>query len=198
MFEIIKTSRESIIKSIEEIAKHLILNKTISVNSYLFSFVDIEVYYWHENHKDNYTMKHNRPIGEFEIHRFGLDLSLGNLNMKDYGGILICGLYDIQEKRLIQKPQVIKELFNQIRMGDNTLNLVDFKSPWRDVFKSKRLHLGELGNDLYKKMFVDSLYKYIAMEKGILVGYKGKEVILKASNLSEGKIHALLNYKLSK
>jgi hypothetical protein len=106
MLEIIKTNRESIIKSIEEISKHLILNTAISVNGYLFSFVDIKVYYWHEYHPDNYTMKHNRPNGEFEIHRVGIDLSLGNLHMKDYGGILICGLYGIQDKRLILKRQV--------------------------------------------------------------------------------------------
>jgi len=68
MFELINTSKELIIKSFDRIAKDLILNRAISVNGYLFSFIDIEFYYHHENHPDGYTMSHNRPKGELEIH----------------------------------------------------------------------------------------------------------------------------------
>lgn len=198
MFELINSSKGLIIKSFDGIAKDLILNRAISVNGYLFSFIDIEFYYHHENHPDGYTMKHNRPEGELEIHRFGIDISLGDQEKEGYGGILICGLYDSQKSIPIPKPQVIRELFNQMKMGENKLELVEFKSPWNDVFKSKRQNLGNPGNDKNKLDYANSLYKYFAKDEGILKDYKGKEAILRSSELSEEEIEKLIKYKLKK
>lgn len=198
MFEIDNSSKESIIRSIERIAKDLILNKAISVNGYLFSFVDIEFYYRHENHPDKYTLDHFRPKGELELHQFGIDISLGRIGEDGYGGILICGLYDKVKDQFIPKPQVIKELFNQIKMGANQLMLVEHKSPFGKVFKSRRLKLGNTRNLPDKQNFVNSLYKYIAKDEGILKKYKGKEAILRSSNLTEKDIEKLIKYKLKK
>ena len=198
MFELINTSKELIIKSFDGIAKDLILNRAISVNGYLFSFIDIEFYYHHENHPDGYTMKHNRPKGELEIHRYDIDLSLGKTGADGFGGILLCGLYDLREKIPIPKPQVIREIFNQMKMGGNTLELVVNKSPWNDVFKSKRQNLGDPGNDNNKQDYVNSLYKYFAKDERILKDYKGKENILRSSELSEEEIEKLIKYKLKK
>ena len=198
MLELINTSKELIIKSFDGIAKDLILNRAISVNGYLFSFIDIEFYYHHENHPDGYTMKHNRPKGELEIHRYGIDLSLGKTGADGFGGILLCGLYDLREKIPIPKPQVIREIFNQMKMGGNTLELVVNKSPWNDVFKSKRQNLGDPGNDNNKQDYVNSLYKYFAKDERILKDYKGKENILRSSELSEEEIEKLIKYKLKK
>ena len=198
MLELINTSKELIIKSFDGIAKDLILNRAISVNGYLFSFIDIEFYYHHENHPDGYTMKHNRPKGELEIHRYDIDLSLGKTGADGFGGILLCGLYDLREKIPIPKPQVIREIFNQMKMGGNTLELVVNKSPWNDVFKSKRQNLGDPGNDNNKQDYVNSLYKYFAKDERILKDYKGKENILRSSELSEEEIEKLIKYKLKK
>jgi hypothetical protein len=198
MFELVNTSKELIIKSFDRIAKDLILNRAISVDDYLFSFIDIEFYYHHENHHDGYTMKHTRPKGELEIHRYGIDLSLGKTGEDGYGGILLCGLYDPQKSLPIPKPQVIRELFNQIKVGENKLELVEFKSPWNDVFKSKRQNLGDPGNDPNKQDYVNSLYKYFAKDERILKDYKGKEAILRSSELSEEEIEKLIKYKLKK
>jgi hypothetical protein len=198
MFEIENLSKDSIIESFDRIAKDLILNRAISVNGYQFSFIDIEFYYHHENHPDGYTMKHIRPKGELEIHRYGIDISLGNHEKEGYGGVLICGLYDRSSKKPIPKPQVIRELYNQIRMGDNKLDLVEVKPLWNGVFQSKRQHLGDPGTDKNKQDFVNSLYKYVAKNEGILRDYKGKEAILRTSNLSEQEIEELIKYKLKK
>jgi hypothetical protein len=198
MVELINTSKELIIKSFDDIAKDLILNRAISVNDYLFSFIDIEFYYHHENHPDGYTMKHNRPKGELEIHRYGIDISIDKTGEDGYGGILLCGLYDLRERITIPKPQVIREIFNQMIMGENKLELVEFKSPWNDVFKSKRQNLGNPGNDPNKQDYVNSLYKYFAKDEGILKDYKGKETILRSSELSEEEIEKLIKYKLKK
>lgn len=198
MFELINTSKELIIKSFDGIAKDLILNRAISVNGYKFSFIDIEFYYHHENHQDGYTMNHNRPKGELEIHRYGIDLSLGITGEEGYGGILICGLYDSQKSMPISKPQVIREIFNQMKMGENKLELVEYKSPWNDVFKTKRQNLGDPGKDKNKQDYVNSMYKYFAKDERILREYKGKETILKSSELSEEEILELIKYKLKK
>jgi len=198
MFEIENLSKDSIIESFDRIAKDLILNRAISVNGYMFSFLDIEFYYHHENHPDGYTMKHIRPKGELEIHRYGIDISLGNQEKEGYGGVLICGLYDRSSKKPIPKPQVIRDLYNQIRMGENKLELVEIKSPWNEVFKSTRQHLGDPGTDKNRQDYVNSLYKYVAKNEGILRDYKGKEAILRTSNLSEEEIEKLIKYKLKK
>lgn len=198
MFEIENLSKDSIIESFDRIAKDLILNGAISVNGYLFSFIDIEFYYHHENHPDGYTLKHDRPKGELEIHRFGIDLSLGKTGENGYGGILICGLYDLQESQPIPKPKVIRELFNKIKMGENKVELVEIKPLWNDVFKSKRQHLGNPGTEKNKSDFVNSLYKYVVKDEEILKDYKGKEAILRTSNLSEQEIEKLIKYKLKK
>jgi len=198
MLELINSSKDLIIKSFDKIAKDLILNRAISVNGYLFSFIDIEFYYHHENHPDGYTLKHDRPKGELEIHRFGIDLSLGKTGDDGYGGVLICGLYDLTSSKLIQKPQVIRELYNQIKMGENRLELVAIKSPWNDVLKSRRQHLGDPGKDRNKQDFVNSLYKYVARDEKFLKEYKGKETILRSSDLNEEEIEELIKYKLKK
>lgn len=198
MFEIENLSKDSISESFDRIAKDLILNRAISVNGYLFSFIDIEFYYHHENHPDGYTLNHDRLKGELEIHRFGIDLSLGKTGESGYGGILICGLYDLKDSQPIPKPQVIRELFNKIKMGENKLELVEIKSPWNDVFKSMRQHLGDPGTDKNKQDYVNSLYKYVVKDEEILKNYKGKEAILRSSNLSEEEIEKLIKYKLKK
>ena len=198
MFEIENLSKDSIIESFDRIAKDLILNRAISVNGYLFSFIDIEFYYHHENHPDGYTLNHDRPHGELEIHRFGIDLSLGKTGEDGYGGVLICGLYDRSSKKPIPKPQVIRELYNQIKMGENKLELVEIKPLWNDVFKSKRQNLGDPGNEKNRQDYAKSLYKFFAKDEGILKDYKGKEAILRSSELSEEEIEKLIKYKLKK
>lgn len=199
MFEIENSSKDSIIESFDRIAKDLILNRAISINGYLFSFVDIEFYYHHDNHPDGYTIEHRRPKGDLEIHRYGIDISLGNQVKEGYGGILICGLYDFQKKgQPIPKPQVIRELYNQIKMGENKLELVEIKPLWNDVFKSKRQNLGDPGNEKNRQDYAKSLYKFFAKDEGILKDYKGKEAILRSSELSEEEIEKLIKYKLKK
>jgi len=198
MFEIENLSKDSIIESFDRIAKDLILNRAISVNGYQFSFIDIEFYYHHENHPDGYTLKHERPKGELEIHRFGIDLSLGKTGENGYGGILICGLYDLQNSHPIPKAQVIRELYNKIKMGENKVELVEIKPLWNDVFKSRRQHLGNPGTEKNKSDFVNSLYKYVARDETLLKDYRGKEAILRSSELNEEDIEKLIKYKLKK
>jgi len=193
-----KSSKKTIIDSFESIAKDLILNKQIAVNDSRYSFIDIEFYYWHDNHQDGYakSIKHERPLGDFEIHKYGLDISLGN-NENDLGGILIRGLYDLANKSVIPKPHVIKTLYNQLVQGNNRFELIDERSGWKEIFKTKRQNLGKT-NNRNKKEFVDSLYRFLAKDEKIFTSYPDKENIFKYSDLSDIEIEKILGYKLTR
>lgn len=193
------TSDLTIKKSIEFIAKDLILHKVIEINDSSFSLIDIEVYYWHEKHKDDFTkgVNHNRPLGEFEAHRYGIDISLGNHKNIEFGGILICGLFDIKNNLVIEKSSVQRTLINSLNNGNNTIKLVSNTNSWREIFKSKRLNLGAPDND-NKKKYVDSCYKFLAKNSSIFEKYKGKEAIFKNSNLSDSDIIDILGYNITR
>ncbi len=198
MLKIDKSSKQTIVKSLDEIAKNLILQKAIVVNQSVYSIIDVECYYYHSNHPDEYAkgVNHNRPIGEFEMHRYGIDLSLGNNQGVDFGGILICGLYDLNKQNVINKSHVVRELFNQLRQGSNIFELIDLPSPWTNVLKSKRLHLGKAEG--LKEDYEKELYKFCAFSSEIFKKYPNKEHILRESDLKDDEIFELLKYKLKK
>lgn len=196
--DINKSSKSSIVSSLVEIANDLIFNNLIVINDALYSFIDIEVYYWHKLHPDDYArgVKHSRPLGEFEMHRYGIDLSLGNQENVDFGGILIRGLYDVRNKQVITKPEVVRTLFNQFIQGKNRFELIQKKSGWEGVFRSKRLNLGEISDG--KEEYFNSLYKFLAREKELFASYPDKEAIFRDSDLNETEIKGILGYSIKK
>jgi len=197
--QINKTSKEKIIESLGLIANELILNRLIIVNKSKFSLIDLEIYYWHSFHKDDYAkgVKHRRPFGEFELDRYGIDISLGNTKNNDFGGILIRGLYDVDKKEILSKSKVVRSLFNQLVQGNNHFELVKEKTPWESVISSKRLNLGQ-SDSPNKKEYINSPYKFLAKDKLLFETYPDKETILRESNLNESEIKKLLGYNLSK
>ena len=198
MLEIDKTNRDTIVNSLERIAKNLILNKGIKVNDSVFSIFDVEIYYWHKLHRDDYANPnfHKRPTGEFEAHRYGIDLSLGNQE-DEFGGILICGIVNIKsnESPIYKSSHVLNTLFNKLRIGQNVFEIIDYENPQQEVFKSARLKLGKASTDS-KKEFVSALYKYLSYSEEIFKNYKGKESVIKNSDLELDKKSKLLGYIL--
>lgn len=193
------TDESTIIKSIESLAVDLIVNKAIKINDSIYSLIDIEVYYWNKKHPDDYTrgVEHNRKQGELEVHRYGIDISLGNKKDEDFGGILICGLYDVKNKKVIGKSLISRTLFNSLTIGDNTIELVTHENKWTEVFKSKRLHLGAANNE-NKEKYLDSYYKFLAKETSLFKNqkYKDKEKIFRNSDLNETE--DLLGYNITR
>ncbi len=197
--QINKSSKEKIKESFELIAKELILNRLIIVNKSKFSLIDIEFYYWHNFHKDDYAKgtKHTRPFGDFELNRYGIDISLGNAKNNDFGGILIRGLYDIDNKKVLSKTKVVQSLFNHLVQGSNHFELVKEKTPWESTFNSKRLNLGQSDNP-NKKEYFNMPYKFLAQDPKLFETYPDKEMILRESNLNESEKKRLLGNNLSK
>jgi len=189
------SSSSSIEKSLIEIADDLIKKRAIKINDNIFSFVDLEVYFWHINHKDGYTMKHDREYGELEAHRYGIDISLGNKKDKEFGGILICGLYDKQNKEVIKKSKVQKVLINSLQISNNMIEFVNSENRWDRTFRSVRKNLGE-PDSKEKKAFFEIRYKFLAYNKDIFKEYEGKEKIIKNSDLNDEEKEELLGYKI--
>ncbi len=198
LLRIDNTSRESIVESLENFAKDLILNKVIIINDSKFSIIDIEIYYWHKNHPDEYAkgVEHTRPFGEFEMHRYGVDISLGNNENVEFGGVLIRGLYDLNEHRLIKKPDVVRSIFNKLVLGSNSFELITEKTPWIEIFRSKRLNLGV--PDEAKSIFFDAPYKFMTKDASIFKNYPDKEEIIKTSNLLDSEVKDFLGYNLKR
>lgn len=193
-------NEQAISNSFLNLADDLILNKALSVNDTLFSFIDIEIYYWHPNHQDDYArgIKHNRPFGEFEMHQYGIDLSLGNNEQEGMGGILIRGVYDLKTGKRYSKSEVKQAIFNSLHFGENAIRIVDKKTPWKKIFQSKRLHLGEHANEQNKTRYKDAPYRFLAFDDKLFRNFKGKEQVVSESNLSDSDKVLLLNYSLRK
>jgi hypothetical protein len=142
-------------------------------------------------------MPHIQPIGEFELHRYGIDISLGN-EANDYGGILIRGLWDFTKEAVIKKSEVVRSLFNNLMIGDNKIELVTKSNPWLKVFKSTRINLGSPDTDSDRNVYHSALYKYMPADKAIMSKYPDKERILLNSDLSPAEISQLIGYNLNR
>lgn len=192
-------SEESIVFSIKQLAQTFILHKALKINDALFSFIDVEFYFWHKNHQDEFanSVPHNRQFGDLEAHRYGIDVSLGNDINTGIGGMLICSLYDTSNMAVIEKSKIRCAILNSLNIGRNTIDIVDCSNDFKDVFQSKRMNLGS-PNSPNKIRYAEAHYKFIVKDANIFRRYKNKEVIIKNSNLTEEDSLKLLNYKLSK
>ncbi len=193
------TSELTINESLVTIANDLIINKAIRINDRTFSFIDIEVYFWHINHQDDFAkgVNHDKKIGELEAHRYGIDISLGNQKGIEFGGILICGLFDNQNQSIIEKPLVQRTLFNSLKLNDNTIEFIEKQNIWKETFRSKRNNLG-VADKNNKRKYADSFYKFLARDNSIFTKYKGKEILFKHSELSDNEVKELLGYSIAR
>lgn len=89
MFTINSASPALIIESFNRISKDLFNNYKLQVNDNFYRFLDIEFYYHHENHLDEYTHKNElqKSSGQWYSHPSGLDITIGGEGA--FGGILI-------------------------------------------------------------------------------------------------------------
>jgi hypothetical protein len=193
------TSETAIVQSLKHIATDLIEGYKLSVNNYIFSFIDLEIYFYHPLHPDEYALSinHDRPLGELEIHDYGVDISLGNDRASGYGGILIRGLYDENAGMPIKKSNVVRLIFNRIEQGRNTININPEGTRWTNTFCSKRLNLGDPLSE-NKEKYYNSKYRFLAKSRDIFDGYADKENIFRFSDLDDNDVKDLLGYSLKR
>jgi len=195
-FTINTDSFESVQKSFSSIASELINKYELKINDKIFQFIDIEFYFFSNVHKDGFTMNHNRKLGEFEAHRYGVDISLGNFN-NTYGGILIKSL--LHGTRIISKSQIKNEIINNFQIGKNEIE-ISKKQKLTDVklIQTERENLGKIDITINRsEKFKKGKYRFIISDKETIRRLKGKESFLKKSNLTSNEIQDLIGYRLS-
>lgn len=135
------------------IAQKLFDNYAIEARAKIFRIMDIE-FYWHsKNHPDKstYGRKHVDPkTGEWFFHYSGVDIALRNERTGGFGGILIRGLYDLNEERRISGPQVCAmKLFSgyDAFAGSITTRIIGYEFPPAKIQSHERVGLGMNAKD---------------------------------------------------
>lgn len=89
---IISDSGLSIQASFDRIAEDLITNWNLKINDTLFTFTELEFYFFkYKIHEDNATHQHDYEEGKWRFHLQGLDITLPATVNSD-GGILLRGI----------------------------------------------------------------------------------------------------------
>ena len=173
------TSKETIQNSFDRIAKDLILNWQLKINDMLFTFTEIEFYYYYEGiHEDIATHKHKYDKGQWRIHRQGLDITFQWSDISD-GGILIRGLKS--ENGYINGPlrvlETIFKNFNPVIVIQQQFGLIPkLSGNSTEIFKTERHGLSTTLQNFYS----DALYRYyvdLADWKNIHVSFSEKAKI---------------------
>lgn len=147
-----KTNFLKIEKETEEefkgIAQKLFNNYAIQNHYSVFRIIEIEFYWNSPTHKDEstYSRKYVDPgQGEWLFHFSGVDIALRNENIGGYGGILIRGIYDINEKKIYDGPMVCSmKLFSGTDVFSESIKtkIVEYEFREAKILKSCRIGLG--------------------------------------------------------
>jgi hypothetical protein len=189
---------ENVEQSFDRIAKELINKYELKINDKIYQFIDLEFYFFCDSHEDRFTLEeHIKREGELEAHRYGVDISLGN--SKDaYGGVLIRSL--LYEDKVIHKSHVKNEIINNLQFGNNNIEIVKKKNvKAANIIRTERENLGKIDVAKNRKeKFKKKKYRFVVFDENVIRKLKGKETLLRKSELSEDEIHKLIGYKLKK
>ena len=153
-------------KEFHGIADKLFNNYAVQNHDSIFRIIEIEFYWTSANHKDDstYQRKHVDPRqGEWFFHYSGVDIALKNEKTGGYGGILIRGIYDINEKRIYKGPMVCAmKLFSGTDVFSESIKtrIIEHEFRKAEISKDKRIGLGnnakQSGTDkLNYRYFID-------------------------------------------
>ncbi len=107
----IKTETIATIQSsFDRIAKDLMENWSLRVNDKIYSFTEIEFYFFLDGlHEDNSTHEHNYNQGLWRFHSQGIDITFQSTDKSD-GGILIRGI-NIEDQFINGPKRVLETIF---------------------------------------------------------------------------------------
>lgn len=150
--DINRKSSVTITQSFDRIAKDLMENWKLNLQGTLYSFTEIEFYYFDRgSHPDKYSHKHNYMIGKWRFHLQGLDISLGyqkeegTEEFSSYGGILLRGIKSGSE--YINGPKrILAHIFKALDSVEDIrkeFGMVEDRNSKAQIFKSIRKGLSE-------------------------------------------------------
>lgn len=150
------------------IADELMNNYILTVCNAEYRIAEIEFYLHSNSHPDHYVHKHElqKKYAAWFFHGSGMDITFGN--GKDYGGILIRAIYNINNDEYIYGPlNTVRELFinfTNIYKSPIAFGLIhadqgklDYKKP----IAAPRVNL----NPATDKDYYKALYRFLILPK---------------------------------
>ena len=193
-------SHKEIEAQFDEVAKEILNNYLLKINSNKYRITEIEFYYNDEcsinNHPDPYIYKDNiqQSCGKWYFHRKGrggLDITFGK--GKSYGGILLRGLqntkahYDyidgplLVSDRILEKANKINEMKKIIEKkkifdSKNSIYLIKMKQLSKStIYKTTRVGLHPKRNEKKWYDFIMKNYRYLIYPEKTC---NGKELLI--------------------
>jgi hypothetical protein len=145
-----------------KIADYILLHSLLQINENQYKIVEMEFYFFGENHKDGYTHDHDLDGGMWRAHNSGIDITLAG-ESSEYGGILLRSIKNISDNTYINGPrkvlfEIIKNLGN-VFLTDHRLGLIENKLPY-NYQKFEALKVNRIGlNKANRKTLNDVKYK---------------------------------------
>lgn len=148
----------------KEIARILFDQYAIQKNDQLYRLIEIEFYWNSPKHVDDttYKRKHIDPkSGEWFFHYSGVDIALRNEMTGGFGGILIRGLYNLnedidQKERIIKGPMVCAmKLFSGFDAFYESIKtkIIKHQNPSKTIDVRRRKNIGKNGEINNAKSF---------------------------------------------
>lgn len=175
----LEIDNNSIEASFDRIAKQILLEKALYVNSKIFRLTEIEFYYFDESdHPDKYTHEHNRNVGEWRFHNQGIDITFGSTNKAD-GGILIRGILDdeLPKEKYVNGPRkILMSVFKAFGEIDKETTFVLKDGEKRNVSIIKTFR--QLPNKIEYPEYHKKHYRYLVDLDSLNISKSTKEAIL--------------------
>ncbi len=164
-------SEKQISNRFKTLANLLLTQCEIVKGNFHYDFLEIEFYYYNDNHPDTTTYKRITHAGKWFTHLSGIDITFES-NEQAYGGILIRSIRR-NDGQVINGPLCCMiELFNDIdwETGDNTPYIQMTETPKNITYSSTTRFNINTGK------YQASLYRYYNASKNIIwkPGYTAK------------------------
>lgn len=148
------------------IAIELINQKELQINQTNYRCIDLEFYFFCNQHQDGYTHFHDEPAGKFRFHYSGMDITLRTNDKTGYGGILIRGIQDNNSKKVVKGPLLVLHEFSKAFRNINELNTFRLKESsaarhyqiGKEIIQKQRVNLRK---PVEKSEYKNSLYRFV-------------------------------------
>ena len=170
---------KSIPEQLDKIAYELMNRQELRCNGSSYRITELEFYIYHSDaHPDPYVHKHKqqKTNGQWYFHGSGLDITMGNAEEGLYGGVLIRGLFSVENKKFTDGPlNAVTSLFSNFGSVENQqweFGLRGCNDRENEVRKYYRIGLNSL-NDL-SGQYHDAHYRYVTDIENTKHKYKDK------------------------
>jgi hypothetical protein len=172
-------SINSIPDSFDRIAKELLLEHVILVNSIDFEITEIEFYFFNEeHHPDKYTHPHKMQAGMWRLHKQGIDITFDGTKKGEDGGILIRGL-KLNDRYVNGPIKCLAWIFESMGNVQNENHII--LKPKHLVDSKITKTFRHLPNKIQHKDFHQKKYRYIKDFDKVDLPQKIKNEIREAS-----------------